>query len=127
METEHADTTQMNAAKGITGIWAHRPPLLQTALIPNGPGSVQGRGAAGDGGGTDQHEEEDEGHDVGHVRHRLQDDTNDPGQGLHRHAHMHQTKNPVAEPLRGASWPFPDPSSPLPLPPAQTGRTNPSW
>lgn len=39
--------------------------------------------------GTDQHKEEDEGHDIGHVGHRLQDDTDDPGQGLHCHAHMH--------------------------------------
>lgn len=65
-------------------------------------------------GGTDQHEEEDEGQDIRHVRHRLQDDTNDPGQGLHSHAHMHETKDPVAEPLRDAPQPFPDPSSSLP-------------
>lgn len=65
----------------------------------------------GAGEGTDQHEEEDEGHDVGHVGHRLQDDANDPGQGLHRHAQVQQTKRPAAEPLRGAPRPFPNPSS----------------
>lgn len=66
-------------------------------------------------GGTDQHEEEDESHDIGHVGYRLQDDADDPGQGLHRHAHMHQTKHPVAEPLRGAPQPFPDPPPHCPL------------
>lgn len=76
--------------------------------------TCSGKGSGWGGGGTDQHEEEDEGHDIGHVRHRLQDDANDPGQRLHSHAHMHETKDPVAEPLRDAPQPFPDPSSPLP-------------
>lgn len=52
-------------------------------------------------GDTHQHEEEDEGHDVGQVRHRLQDDPDDSGQGLHSHAHVDQPKHPVGKRLSG--------------------------
>lgn len=78
-------------------------------------GPWSGKGSRwGLGEGTDQHEEKDEGHDVGHVGHRLQDDADDPGQRFHRHADVHQTKRPAAQPLRGAPRPLPGPSSPLP-------------
>ena len=119
---------QMNTTEGTTGVQALRSLLSSRhPCNPNDPGPVQGKGVAGVGEGTDQHEEEDEGHDIGHVRHRLQDDADDPGQRLHRHAHMHQTKYPVAEPLRGAPPCFPDPSSSLPPHLLRQAELIPSW
>lgn len=105
------------AAKGIPGVQAQRPLLFSINPLPPVPSDlgvlVREREQLGVGESTDQHEEKDEGHDVGHVRHRLQDDTDDPGQRLHRHAHMYQTKCPMAQPLRGAPRPLPRPSAPL--------------
>lgn len=112
LEIGHANVMQMNAAEEITGIQAHRPLCFSRhPSIRNDPRALFREGKQlGAGAGTDQHEEEDEDHDIGHVRHRLQDDADDPGEGLHCHAHMHQTKRPVAEPVRGAPRPFPAPS-----------------
>lgn len=68
-------------------------------------------------GNTYKHEEEDEGHDVGQVRHRLQDDIDDSGQGLHCHAHMDQPKDPVGGASQGCLLTIPRPLPPRCLPP----------
>lgn len=72
--------------------------------------------------GTDQHDKEDEDPDLGHAGARLQDDTDDPGQGLHRHAHMHQPKNPEKTLLA----PQPYPSTALHQL-SREAELNPSW
>lgn len=44
LETGHANTTQMNAAKGITGIQAHRLLFSRHSCIPSHPGACSGKG-----------------------------------------------------------------------------------
>lgn len=116
---ETGQAAAMQSCQGNPGVQAQRPLLFSIHPLPPVPSDlgalVREREQLGVGEGTDQHEEKDEGHDVGHVRHRLQDDTDDPGQRLHRHAHMYQTKCPMAQPLRGAPRPLPCPSAPLTL------------
>lgn len=68
-------------------------------------------------GDTYQHEEEDEGHDIGQVRQRLQDDPDDSGQGFHRHTHVHQPKHPVGGASQGWLLTRPRPLPPCCLPP----------